>query len=383
MRCASFQQLKGEDSSMSSILRRLQRLRAILRAKSLDAALITHVMNVRYLSGFTGDDSVLLIGPKCSQLITDFRYTEQAGAELRGTRIEIIQRKKSLLDTVALAARRLCAKSLAFESDDLSFQTHADLVARLRDAGVKDASFLKPAPRLVSALRERKDAGEIAAIRKALAIAQEAFRAVLPALRPGLSERDVAVELEYQMKRRGAMAASFPIIVAGGPRGSLPHARPTDRKLRAGEPIVIDWGALVDFYCSDLTRTVFLSTIPKLWKARYELVLKAQARGIAAVAAGAKGRLVDRAARAFLAKHRLGKRFGHGLGHGVGMAIHEAPSLGAQSAAKLQPGMVVTVEPGIYLPGQGGIRIEDMVLVRREGAEVLSSLEKGVDAAVL
>jgi len=368
---------------MSNVLRRLQRVRAILRDKALDAALITNGMNVRYLSGFTGDDSALVVGPKVAQLITDFRYMEQARSEFRGTGIEIVQRKKGLLDAVARTVRRLGFKSLAFESEDLSYQSHADLAAKLRDAGVKDASLLKPAPRLVSALRERKDAGEIAAIRKALAIAQDAFRAVLPTLRPGIPERHVAVELEYQMKRRGAMAASFPIIVAGGPRGSLPHARPTARKLRAGEPIVIDWGALVDFYCCDLTRTVFLSTMPKLWQTRYNLVLQAQARGIAAVAAQVKASRVDRAARAFLAKHRLRKRFGHGLGHGVGMAIHEAPSLGAQSAAKLQPGMVVTIEPGIYLPGQGGIRIEDMVLVRRGRAEVLSSLEKGEDAAVI
>ena len=368
---------------MPSILRRLQKLRAVLRSKGLDSALITNVMNVRYLSGFTGDDSALLVGPKGAQLITDFRYTEQAQSELRGARIGIVQRKKGLLDAVALAVRRLGVKSLAFESDDLSVQTHADLAAKLRDAGVKDASLLKPAPRLATALRERKDAGEIAAIRKALVIAQDAFRAVVKTLRPGLSERDVAVELEYQMKRRGAMAASFPIIVAGGPRGSLPHARPTDRKLRPGEPVVIDWGALVDFYCCDLTRTVFLGTMPKLWRTRYSLVLEAQARGIAAVGPNVKAARADRAARAFLKKHRLGRRFGHGLGHGVGMAIHEAPSLGGQSAVRLRPGMVVTVEPGVYIPGQGGIRIEDMVLVRQRGAEVLSSLEKGLDAAIV
>jgi len=368
---------------MTNILRRLQKLRSILRAKSLDAALITNVMSVRYLSGFTGDDSVLFVGRKRAHLITDFRYTEQARAELRGTHIEIVQRKIAILDAVARSIRDLGLKSVAFESDNLTVQTHADLAVKLREAGLKDASLLKAVPRLVSALRERKDAGEIAAIRKALSIAQAAFKAVVPTLRPGISEREVAVELEYQMKRRGAMAASFPIIVAGGPRGALPHARPSDRKLRPGEPLVIDWGALVDFYCCDLTRTVFLSTMPKLWRTRYNLVLRAQARGIAAVAANAKASRVDRAARSFLIRHRLGKRFGHGLGHGVGMAIHEAPSLGALSAARLQPGMVVTVEPGIYLPGQGGIRIEDMVLVRRGGAEVLSSLEKDVDAVVI
>jgi Xaa-Pro aminopeptidase/Xaa-Pro dipeptidase len=236
---------------------------------------------------------------------------------------------------------------------------------------------------LASALRERKDAVEVAAIRRALTIAQTAFGAVVETLRPGISEREVAIELEYQMKHRGAMAAAFPIIVASGPRGSLPHGRPTDRRLRPAEPIVIDWGAVADFYCCDLTRTVFLGNIPRYWRGKYDLVLRAQARGIAALAGHGKASRADRMARGFLKRHRLGKRFGHGLGHGVGMATHEAPSLSQLSKTELQPGMVVTVEPGIYIPGRGGIRIEDMVLVRGGGAEVLSFLAKDVESAVI
>ncbi len=368
---------------MPNVLRRLEKLRSLFRARSVQAALITNPTNVRYLSGFTGDDSTLLVGPRGAQFITDFRYTEQAQAELRGARIEIVQRRKGMWDAVASAVRRLGAKAVAFEADDMTVQAHADLAAKLGGDGKQDASPLRPARGLVSSLRERKDAGEIAAIRKALDIAEAAFREVKGKLRAGMTERDVAIELEFQMKRRGATAASFPIIVAGGPRGSFPHARPTDRKLRPAEPIVVDWGAVADFYCCDLTRTVFLGSIPRPWRTRYEFVLRAQMRGIKTIAAGVKAKLADRKARSFLTKHRLGKRFGHGLGHGVGMAIHEAPSLGSLSPAVLQPGMVVTVEPGVYLPGLGGIRIEDMVLVRRNGAEALSSLEKDLEAAVI
>lgn len=368
---------------MSNIQRRLERLRNVLRVKSVEAALITNPINVRYLTGFTGDDSALLIVGKTAFFITDFRYTEQARAELQGTGIRIVERKKAFLDAIAQSILRMGVKKVGFEPEEMTVQTHTELLAKIRSSAQTLQPTLEPIRGLVNSLRERKDSQEVAAIGKALRIAEAAFQAVVSELRPGISEREVALELEFQMKRRGAMAVSFPIIVAGGPRGALPHARPTERKLRAGEPIVIDWGAMVDFYCSDLTRTLFLDNIPKSWRTKYRWVLHAQVRGIAAVTAGVSAQHADRVARQYLKRHRLGRCFGHGLGHGVGMAVHEAPTVNAHSIVRLQPGMVITIEPGIYITGKGGIRIEDMILVRRDGAQVLSHLPKDIDAVVI
>lgn len=356
---------------------RLGRLRARLRREKLDALIVTNVHNVRYLSGFTGEDSALLVGPRECLLVTDSRFTEAAEKETGPNGIAVFERKKSLAESLGKLVKKWGAKGVGFEGASMTFDFHRRL------SGFLKPGMLRPTERWVEGLRVVKDAAEIRAIRRAIAAAEEAMQAALPAIRPGTSEMDVAAELDHQMRKRGAQASAFPTIAAAGERASLPHACPTRRKLKAGEALLLDWGARLEFYNSDLTRVLFLGTIPRSWQERYDAVLGAQQAALRQVRPGAKAKTVDRAARNSLRKKRLAKRFGHGIGHGVGLEVHEDPGLNSRSEARLQAGMVATVEPGVYFPGWGGIRIEDMVLVTPGGKEILTRFDKDASRMVI
>jgi len=296
---------------MGNIKQRLRKLRAALRRKKLDSLIVTNVHNVRYLSGFTGDDSALLVALKDCMLITDSRFTESAEKEVGPYGIEVHQRKKSIVDALGVLAKPRGLRHVGFVGVHVSFDVHRQLSDKMK--GVE----LRPAQGLVEGLRQIKDASEIKAVRRAVKVAEDSLRATIPSIQPGVSEMDVATELDHQMRKRGAQESAFPIIVAGGERASLPHARPTKRKICAGEAVLIDWGARLEFYNSDLTRVLFLGTITRKWQERYESVLRAQCAALRVIRRGMVTRKVDCAARNVLRERRLAKRFGHGVGHGI------------------------------------------------------------------
>jgi len=354
---------------------RLDKLRHALRQEGLDLFLVSEGANVTYLTGFTGDSSWLLVSQDHAWLVADGRYTEQAAAE--APQCEVVRHTVSLAKSSAELANGSGAKTLGFEPNVLTVATHGDLTKELQ--GVEAV----PGKKLVETLRQVKDEDEIERVRRAAALADAAFRTVRSGLAPGLSEAQVANDLEYEMRRLGARKPSFESIIAARQRSSLPHARATDAVLAAGDPVLVDWGAEVDLYCSDCTRMVFLGAPDARWREIHEIVREAQALALAAIGAGVAGRDVDAAARTHIAQAGYGDAFKHGLGHGVGLRVHEGPTLSARSDDTLAEGMVVTVEPGIYVAGWGGVRIEDVAVVRKDGAEVLSSLPKTLEAAIL
>ena len=352
---------------------RRRRLIRKFRADGVDALLVTAAPNVYYLSGFRGEDSALLVTREEARLLTDSRFAEQAGQETAG--IDIVVRKKGMMATAADQARRLDIGRLGVEARVMTLAQRSLLVERGRRLEVK------PTHGWVEDLRVVKDAAEVAAIRRAAAIAAEAFERVLAGLTPGRTEIEVARELDRAMEDLGAEGPAFPTIVAAGERTSLPHARPTGRRIRRGEPVLVDWGARYEMYHSDLTRVVFVDRISPFFQRLYGLVLAAQRRAAAQVRPGRKAGRIDGVARTYLKAHRHGKHFGHGLGHGVGLEVHEAPSLHPGQEARLRAGMVITVEPGVYVPGRGGIRIEDLLLVTRKGRSSLAEIPKSLNAS--
>ena len=359
---------------------RREALRQRCHQEGVGALLVTSPPNVLYLSGFTGGDSWLLLlcpaGPAAERpvLLTDFRYREQAESEAPD--LEVVTRNhESLTDLVG----RLLPKDLrlAFEASHISHAQYRRLAEKV------GAERLHPAEGWVEELREVKSPEEVERLRRAVAAAEGAFREVRGWLRPGVTEKEVADELVYRMRRRGAQMESFPVIVAGGERASLPHARSTERPLRPGEAVLVDWGARVDFYNCDLTRVLFLDSIPGSIEVVYRVVLGAQQEALEACRPGRPLGEVDKAARRFIAQAGYGEAFGHALGHGVGLQVHERPTVRGGAEEPLRTGMVHTVEPGIYLPGVGGVRIEDMVLVTEAGAERLTSLPRDLEDMVV
>jgi Xaa-Pro aminopeptidase len=355
---------------------RLSRLRHALRQAGLDALLVAEPANVTYLSGFRGDSSWLLAGIDHTWLITDGRYTEQAAAE--APHCEIVRHTESLARSAADLAGGSGVKALGFAPAALSFAVHGELCEAL-DGRVE----VVPRKGLVERLREVKDPEEIERIREAAHVADAAFVAIRSRLSPGSSEREVANALELEMRSLGARKGSFDAIVAARERSSLPHAQATDAVIAPGDAVLIDWGAELDLYCSDCTRVVFLTAPTERWREVYGVVRRAQQRAIETIRPGVELRQVDAAARELIAEAGYGENFSHGLGHGVGLRVHEAPTLNHRAEGQLAEGMVVTVEPGIYLPGWGGVRIEDLVVVREDGAQVLSSVAKDLDAAIM
>jgi len=349
---------------------RLKALRKRLREEGLEGLLVKGEANIYYLSGFSGQDSLLFVTPDDLFLITDFRYVEEASKE--APEAKIVRRRGSLLGAAASKARRLRLKRVAFEANFFTYGDFKALTSRNKRRFV-------PAVGLVERLRERKDAEEIKMIKTSTSIAERAFIRLKQIIEPGATEKEIADELEMLLRREGAEGSSFPIIVAAGKRASLPHARPGEHPIGKNEALLIDWGARFNFYNSDLTRAIFMGKISKKMRRMYEIVLEAGRRAIDAIKPGVEIKEVDRAAREYIASQGFGLRFGHGLGHGVGLEVHEAPTVGPKSKGRLRVGMVFTVEPAVYIPNWGGVRIEDTVRLTQRGCEVLSRLPKGLE----
>jgi Xaa-Pro aminopeptidase len=363
--------------TVSRTAERRDALRAAAAQRGLDAVLVTNLLNVRYLTGFTGSNGALLVRTDHPDLFgTDGRYTTQAGIEVPDVELVVDRGTASAL---ARAAVRGNAARMGFESHDLTVDGLAGLEKVLADeAGGGAAPELVSVRRAVEALRAIKDDDEIEALRRACAVADQALAelAVEGALRPGRTELQVGRELDARMLLLGAEAPSFETIVAAGANSAIPHHRPDATELRDGDFLKLDFGATVDGYHSDMTRTVVLGHAADWQREIYELVAAAQAAGRAALAVGTDVVAVDAAARDLIAAAGHGEHFTHGLGHGVGLEIHEAPGIGPQGAGRLAAGMAVTVEPGVYLPGHGGVRIEDTLIVTDDAPELLTLTSK-------
>jgi Xaa-Pro aminopeptidase len=347
---------------------RRQRLRRALKQHSVQAGLITNPVNVRYLTGFTGDSSYLLLDQRHELLLSDTRFAAQIAEECPGWDVEIRDASLTIDQLAIKAVEKWRPRSLMVESDHLTKSSYDLLVAGFKSTKVQDSTSL------VAALRAIKDRTEIAAIRRSIKVAEDAFRAICAQLDANQTERDVAARLEYEIRTMGGEGCSFPPIVGVGARAALPHGRPGDTKIGASAMVLMDWGATVCGYMSDLTRVISTGKISPKFQRIYSIVRRAQQAAIGRIRPGAKLKTVDAAARSIIADEGFGKYFGHGLGHGFGLEIHELPRLSPAGEGTLEAGMVVTVEPGIYLPGWGGIRIEDDVLVTRDGHEVLTTL---------
>lgn len=358
----------------ADIAGRLDRVRQALERARLDALLVTAVPNVTYLSGFTGDDSALLITAADAVLVTDSRYTEQAAAEC--PRARIVEQKTGLVKRLIGLIRQRRLGRVGFE-DSITHGWYRQLAASLGSRRLRAQSGV------VEDLRQVKDAGEVALIRQALAAAESWWGRRRTLLRAGRTELAVAADLVHGMGRRGAAGPAFDTIVAAGARASLPHARPTEARLDETKPVLIDWGARVGPYKCDLTRVLVRRRMTGRFREVYRIVLEAQAAAIAAVRPGVTAGSVDAAARSIIARAGYARQFGHGLGHGVGLEVHERPRVRKRDRTVLVPGMVFTIEPGIYLPGRLGVRIEDLVCVTGRGAEVLSSLPKRPEDVIL
>ncbi len=347
---------------------RRQRLRKQLRAAQVESLLVTNFTNVTYLTGFSGDDSYLLVNPSDEVLITDPRYTEQLSVECPDLRLVVRKPGTSMIDGIVRACQAAKIRRLGIESESMTVGLRDRIADRIPRV---DIVPLEP---LVERQRSIKDAQEVAAIRRAIAVAESAFTVMRSRIDLGQTEQQFANALESDMRSKGAKGASFDPIVAAGPRSALPHARATSATLGESGFLLVDWGADVEHYKSDLTRVLVTGKIPPKLERIYRVVLKAQRAAIAAIRPQARCEDVDCAARSVIEEAGFGSRFGHGLGHGIGLDIHELPRFSRRSQEVLEPGMVVTVEPGIYLPGWGGVRIEDDVLVTKAGCEVLTHL---------
>jgi Xaa-Pro aminopeptidase len=348
---------------------RAERLLALLPDAGVDVMLVTDLVNVRYLTGYTGTNGLALLSQDARTFITDFRYVEQAAVEVDPS-FERLRAPQELLDAIAEQLPDGPIR-LGFEAAHMSVQTHR----RVRDM-LDERIDLVATSGLVERLRAVKDPAEVERIRAACALADRAFEQVVSEGLVGRTEREVAIALEFAMRELGAQRPSFDSIIAAGPHGALPHAQPRDVAIEPGQLVVIDWGAQLDGYCSDCTRTVATGPLDDEARAVYALVRSAQLAGVEAVRAGRPGRDVDALARTVIDDGGHGEHFGHGLGHGVGLEVHEAPRLAKRSEEALQAGNVVSVEPGIYLPESLGVRIEDLVVVTDEGCEILTSISK-------
>ena len=357
-------------------LGRQARLREELSRARYDALLVTHLPNIHYLCGFTGSSGALLLGAAGSVFFTDSRYTQQAKAQVSARKI-VITKKASAIAAAEWMSRQprhnrtAKASVLGIETQYVSVLSRKNLAAAL-SKNVR----LREAPPLVERARMVKDADEIAAIRSAVELGAGLFGRALATIRPGVSEVEVAAEMEFTARKSNAEGMSFETIIASGPRAALPHGRASGTAIQPGGFVVCDFGVILHGYCSDRTRTVYVGAATAEARRIYDAVLASQLEAIAAVRPGVKVEQVDRAARKTLQKNDLAKYFTHSTGHGVGLEIHEAPRVAKGQQEVLRPGMVITIEPGVYLSGQWGVRIEDMVVVTEHGCEVLSPTQK-------
>ena len=348
---------------------RLENLLKKISTEEIDAVLISKTANLFYFSGFRGDSAVLLIGKNFRKLITDSRYTEQAEQQTKN--FEIVKHTEGLFKKIEEEIKNLKIKKLGFEGKVLTFAEYSHLKENLPTVELKSV--------VLDELRQIKDAAEISLIRKACKIGDRAFAEILNFIKPNISEYEVAAELEYLMRKFGAEKNSFDTIVASGVRGSLPHGTASDKKISAGEFVTMDFGAIFGGYCSDMTRTIFVGKASENQKKLYNAVLDAQLHGLKVIKIGKGGKEIDAAVRTKLEQAGLGEYFTHSLGHSLGIEVHEEPRLSKLSTCEsLQENMLVTDEPGIYIPKVGGIRIEDTVLVTKNGAEPLTESPKNL-----
>jgi Xaa-Pro aminopeptidase len=349
---------------------RLTKLRQRLHDEGLDAILITQAANRRYVSGFSGSAGTLLISQTRALLATDFRYFEQVGRQVPD--FELVKVTEKLVDLLPDLVSELDARRIGFESEDLTFALYSQFAEALPEVE------LAPTTDLVEGIRAVKDKGELEKLRRAIALTDAAYTHIAGWMQPGMTERQVAWELEKVVRDHGADKMAF-VTVASGPNGAMPHYATGERVIQAGEPIVMDFGALIDGYHADLTRTVALGEPNGRYRQVYDIVLQAQQAALAGIRPGMTGKQADALARDVIAAAGYGEFFGHSLGHGLGLVVHERPwvsHLRRGEEQMLQAGMVFTIEPGIYLPGEFGVRIEDVGVLRDDGLEVLSGAAK-------
>lgn len=353
---------------MDQFKKRLEGFRGIIESNMVDAFLVTKRENYIYLSGFDGTLAYLLITQAQMYIFVDFRYVEQANSQAKNCIVISYDSDVFKVINQVLQADRI--RTLAFESCNV---TYAQYESFLKSINVDN---LVPLDDEIRNLRAVKDDYEIGEIQKAVKIADMAFEHILAYIKPGISEIEIAAEIEYNMRKNGAKGASFETIVASGERSSMPHGTATSKKLQQGDVIILDYGALFDDYCSDITRTVFLGQPRQELKDMYELVLKAQLEAIDSVKVGLKCNELDGVARNIIYSKGFDKNFGHGLGHGVGLEIHESPRLSPYCDSVIKANMVATIEPGVYVSGVGGVRIEDVIVIEDTGARILTKAPK-------
>jgi len=352
-------------------MNRLQKCRKLIAEKGLDGLIISQPDNLRYLSGFTGS-GWLLISERDAMLALDFLYVEQARQESSG--FEITQIKQELHNWLPSLVLDLGWRKLGFEANLVSYEAYQKLSEALRAKQVNVE--LAPTTGVVEQLRSIKEPEELVFITKAVKLADDALQEAKAIIRPGITEKEAAWEIERDLRQKGSEGVPFEIIVASGPNSALPHARPTEKAIGADEPVLIDMGARINGYCSDLSRTLVLGRASEKFQKIYGIVRQAQAAAIDGLASEMAASQADQLARSVIEEAGYGDAFGHGLGHGVGLAVHEFPRLGLNSSDSLTGGMVFTIEPGIYLAGEGGVRIEDMVVLENGKARVLTGAAK-------
>lgn len=348
----------------------MDRISEQLQEKGIDALLVTNSYNRRYISGFTGTSGLCLLASSVRELLTDFRYVEQALEQTKANGFTVVRHGADMLATVAEQVAKYGVKKLGFEKNDVSYAMYEQLCAAMPDIE------LLPVSGMIEEMRLIKTAREIAIIQEAADIADRAFTHMLDFIKPGRTELEVSNELEFFMRGQGATSSSFDIIVASGVRSALPHGVASEKIIEKGDMITLDFGAYYNGYCSDITRTIAVGEPGEKMREIYEIVLKAQLHGVAHVKAGMTGKEADALTRDIITAAGYGPQFGHSTGHGIGLEIHEAPGLSFRNDAVLRPGMVVTVEPGIYLEGIGGVRIEDDVVITESGCDILTKSPK-------
>lgn len=345
---------------------RVKKIRELLTEKNLEGVLLYKPENRRYASGFTGSTGYVLITETEAVFMTDFRYTEQASIQCKGYEVVEISHDKPIYNII----NQMDIKSLGFEDDFVTYGQYKELSEKL------EKTELVPLDGAMTKIRAIKSTEEIQYIEKAASITDETFKHLLDFIKPGMSELDVNLELEYFMKKKGASGVSFSAIVASGKRSSLPHGVASEKIIEVGDLVTIDMGCIYKGYCSDMTRTFVMGKADEKQKEIYSIVLEAQEKALKSVKPGMTGEELDRIARDIIEEKGYGEYFGHGLGHGVGLEVHELPRLSQMGKMPMEAGMIITIEPGIYIPEYGGVRIEDLVLVTENGYKVLSQSTK-------
>lgn len=348
---------------------RIKKLQGSLVRENLDFLLVSFISHVRYLSGYTGSNGLILVSPQTCVFLTDFRYKGQARQQVKNMKVMVVDRDLyvSLSRLPQLKGKRV---KLGFETDHLSCKMYRTLRSLLPDC------LLVSTEKLVESLTVKKDDGEIAKIRKAIQITDRVFSEILDFVKPGVRELDVAAEMEYRMKRFGSSTPYYQTIVASGKRSALPHGVASAKKIKKNEFVTMDFGAVYDGYTADLTRTVAVGRASRKQKQVYNVVLRAHKHAISKARSKIRACDLDKTARAVIKRAGYGKYFGHGLGHGIGLLVHDNPAVNPTNQQMLEPGMVITIEPGIYLPNWGGVRIEDDVLITQRGCRVLNTAER-------